>query len=401
MEPLCDADCAFTFTREEVIVRDKKGTAILTGWREATEPMIWLIDLQPEESNLPAMLNNYKQATLAAYITYDLPSVAALFRYFHAAAEFPVSSAWIKGISAGNYSSWTGINLSNTTQYCPSAKATIMGHLVPKHQGIRSTDTNFPPSSSPEEPMPQLKPNKIFIQITPISKLYTDNTCRLPVYARCGHQYVMITYHCDANMILAVPFKTSKDTHRLKSYDKIMQRLRNYKFIVDLQILDNEASAEYKRVIKNKWNFNYQLVPHNTHRSNTAERSICTFKANFISIFSGFAPDLPHNLWDLFLPQTEVTLNLLRKATLDPYISAWAYFHGPFNYDATPLGNLGFNIIDHNKTGTRNSWDIRGIAGRHVGIEIQHYQCHTIVSKATKAAQVSDTVELRHHHLTL
>ena len=54
----------------------------------------------------------------------------------------------------------------------------------------------------------------------------------------------MIAYHYDTNLILAVPFKTRKDTHHLKSCDKIMQHLNNHNLTVDLQILDNEASAE-------------------------------------------------------------------------------------------------------------------------------------------------------------
>ena len=134
-----------------------------------------------------------------------------------------------------------------------------------------------------------------------------------------------------------------------------MQRLRNNKLRVDLQILENEASAEYNRIIKDKWKNNYQFVPSNTHRSNAAERAIRIFKALFISILAGIVPDFLQNLWDLLLPQTEVTLNLLRQATLDPSRSARAYFHGPLNYDATPLGPLGCYIIDHKKTGTRNS----------------------------------------------
>ena len=35
-----------------------------------------------------------------------------------------------------------------------------------------------------------------------------------------------------------------------------------------------------------------------------------------------------------------------------------------------------------------------------MGVSLQHYRCHTIVAKATRAAQISDTVEFRHHHLT-
>ena len=39
-------------------------------------------------------------------------------------------------------------------------------------------------------------------------------------------------------------------------------------------------------------------------------------------------------------------------------------------------------------------------AGWNVGVALQHYRCHTIVAKATRAAQISDTVEFRHYHLT-
>ena len=83
-----------------------------------------------------------------------------------------------------------------------------------------------------------------------------------------------------------------------------MRRLRDNKITVDLQILDNEESAEYKRAITKKWNANYQLVTPNTHWSNTAERTIRTFKAQFLSILAGVAPDSPRNLLDLLLPQT-------------------------------------------------------------------------------------------------
>ena len=38
--PLWDKDCAVTFMREAVIVRDKQVTAVLTGWREAIGPRL-------------------------------------------------------------------------------------------------------------------------------------------------------------------------------------------------------------------------------------------------------------------------------------------------------------------------------------------------------------------------
>ena len=171
-----------------------------------------------------------------------------------------------------------------------------------------------------------------------------------------------------------------------------MQRITDNKLSVDIKILYNEASAEYKRSIKTNWNSNYQLVPPHTHWSNAAERAIRTLKAHFLSILAGVAPDFPKNMWDLLLPQAELTLNLLRQATLDPSQSVWSYFHGPFNYDTTPIAHLGCDIIAHTKIGTRNSWDFRGAAGWYVGVALQHYRCHTIVAKATRAVQISDTV---------
>ena len=128
--PLCDADCTVTFTRAAVVVRDARGMPVLTGWRENSGPRLWRIALQPDEEHLPKMPNTAHRTTLEAYSAYDLPSVEALIRYFHAAAGYPVRSTWLTSISAGNYSSWSGLTLANATKYCPLATSTIMGHLV-------------------------------------------------------------------------------------------------------------------------------------------------------------------------------------------------------------------------------------------------------------------------------
>ena len=178
-----------------------------------------------------------------------------------------------------------------------------MGHLVQKRQGFWSTKPKIPATSSPIPQLPQVRSNELHLQVTPISKLYTDDTSRFPVCAVSVNQYIMSAYHCNANLILTEPFASRKDTHRLLAYDKIMQSLSDNQLIVDLQILYNEESAEYKRAIMKKWNANYQLLPPNTHRINAAERAICTFKAHFLSIFAGVALYFPRNLWDLLLPQ--------------------------------------------------------------------------------------------------
>jgi hypothetical protein len=56
---------------------------------------------------------------------------------------------------------------------------------------------------------------------------------------------------------------------------------------VDLQILDNEASAAYKQAIMFTWQSKFQLVPPEMHCCNHAERAIRTFKDHFLSILVG------------------------------------------------------------------------------------------------------------------
>jgi hypothetical protein len=54
---------------------------------------------------------------------------------------------------------------------------------------------------------------------------------------------------------------------------------------------------------------------------------------------------LPY-LLDLHLPQAELTLNLLWQSTFNPWISAWEYFQGPFDFNKTPLGLLNTHISE-------------------------------------------------------
>ena len=49
---------------------------------------------------------------------------------------------------------------------------------------------------------------------------------------------------------------------------------------------------------------------------------------------------------------------------------------------------------------TRNTWDFRGKDGWSLGCSLEHYWCQRVAPKDTKAVQISDTHEYRHHYLT-
>jgi hypothetical protein len=199
-----------------------------------------------------------------------------------------------------------------------------MGHFAQQCQNVRSTKPKQPtpaPLVCPSPPV-DTPSNQVYVVTQPLSKLFTDDTGRFPVRDCSGNQYVMIAFHADGNLILQQAFKNKSNRHRIAAYNAIMTRLAARGLSVDLQILDNKASTAYKEAIIFKRKATFQLVPPDMHHRNRAERAIRTFKDHFLAILAGVDAAFPPYLWDLLLPQAELTLNLLRQATLNPRISA-------------------------------------------------------------------------------
>jgi hypothetical protein len=174
-----------------------------------------------------------------------------------------------------------------------------------------------------------------------------------------------------------------------------MTRLAARGLSVDFQIVNNEASMAYKEAIIFKWNAKFQLVPPDMHCQNWAKCAICTFKDHFLAILASVNSAFPPYLWDLLLPQTELTLNLLRQAMLNPRISMWELFEG------TPLGLVGCCVLIHAKTVTRRSWDFRAKPGFYIGPALDSYRCFKLVKTNTKSKVISDIVKFCHLYLSV
>ena len=95
-----------------------------------------------------------------------------------------------------------------------------------------------------------------------------------------------------------------------------------------------------------------------------------------------------------------MTLNFLRQSNIDPTRSAWEFFNAPFDYAATPIGNLGCRIIILKKPSVRNIWDFHGKDEWSLGCSLEHYWWQLVAPKDTKAVKVSDTLEYWHQYLT-
>jgi hypothetical protein len=139
-------------------------------------------------------------------------------------------------------------------------------------------------------------------------------------------------------------------------------------------------------------------VPPHCHRHDAAERAIRTFKEHFVAGLSSVDPAFPLHLWDRLLPQSEITLNLLRTSRLYPHLSAAAHFHGLVDYNKTVFAPPGCKIIAQEKPGTRGTWDPYGQHGYSLGPAMHHYRCQNFYISATASEWIVDTLEFFPHN---
>jgi hypothetical protein len=91
-----------------------------------------------------------------------------------------------------------------------------------------------------------------------------------------------------------------------------------------------------------------QLVPPHNHHVNADERAISTFKDHFVAALAIVDMLCPLQLWDKFLPQVKLMLNLLRFSHCNPLISSNHKLYGPFDFNKTPLAPLGTKALVYN-----------------------------------------------------
>ena len=159
----------------------------------------------------------------------------------------------------------------------------------------------------------------------------------------------MVMVEIDSNAILVEPMKSRKDDELIRAYDVLVSRIHRAGLKPTKHVLDNEVSEKMKNHIRKDWKLQLELVPPGCHRRNAAEVAIRNFKSHFISILAGVSDGFPLSLWDRLLPQTEVTLNLIRQSNATPKVSAYAHLNGPFDYNKMPLAPMGCRAQVHEK----------------------------------------------------
>jgi hypothetical protein len=72
------------------------------------------------------------------------------------------------------------------------------------------------------------------------------------------------------------------------------------------------------------------------------------FKNHFKAIIAVVDDSFPMKLWDKLLPQTVLTLNLLRQSNFAPTVLAYHHVHENFNCNKMPLAPMGCAVQLHN-----------------------------------------------------
>jgi hypothetical protein len=123
----------------------------------------------------------------------------------------------------------------------------------------------------------------------------------------------------------------------------------------NLLLLANAASKFLKKYLT-PTSVDYQLVPPHNHCRNAAERAIPTWKNHFIATLAAINDGFPLHLWDMLVPQANITLNLLRGSCINPKLSADAQIPGFFGYNHTPLAPPGTRVLAHKAKNVCRSW---------------------------------------------
>jgi hypothetical protein len=141
--------------------------------------------------------------------------------------------------------------------------------------------------------------------------MYTNLTGAFPIGSFKNMQYIFIAYVYDLNAIIIRLMPSRTYAAMIMAFTEVFTILRAWGYQPALNVMDNKCSkAVEKHICSNRMDI--QLVPPHNHRVNAVEQAIANFKEHFVAALATVDMLCPLQLWDKFLPQVELTLNLLR-----------------------------------------------------------------------------------------
>jgi hypothetical protein len=372
---LCDSGCSVTFTQDQVTV-SKNEKCVMYGSRDP-KSRLWRVDLKKRFETNQVQCNH----------AHDNSNQKDLINYLHAACFSPVKSTWITAIKNRNFSSWPLLTEHAVEKHLSKSTSSTKGHLNQQRQNEPDLDHG-------------IKTQFVYAATIDSGQIYTDQTGIFPVVSSKGNKYIMILYDYDSNAILAQPIKDRTATELLKAFQIMEQEFVARGLKPKLMTLDNEASKLLNTYLHQQ-DITFQLVPPYSHRRNSAERAIRSFKDHLIAGLCSTDKSFPMHLWDRLLPQAVITLNMLRTSRINPKLSAATHIFGQYDFNRAPIAPPGTIIIAHETPSRRRTWAPHGQYGWYIGPALEHYRCYTVYITKKKGERIVETVEFSPEKVTL
>ena len=383
---LCNAGCDIAFTKIGCTISYRGRTVLCAN--KCTRTGLWMIPLTAAPPSVPtpptdAPTDNLPIATAA---NIEATSTAAEYaRFIHQALCSPPAATLLRALDRSKeLATIPGFSARLIRNHLPLSTATDKGHMRRHRQGTRSTRSSQPAILDARRQVDDLLPTEeicgahdifCFAALADLTSgtMYTDLPGAFPVRSFRSMQYIFVAYVYDLNAILVRAMPSKNDGAMIAAFTDILATLATRDYHPTLNVMDNECSKAVEAHIR-KNNMDIHLVPPHNHRVNAAERAIATFKEHFIAGLATVDKDCPLQLWDEFLPQVELTLNLLRFSRRDPSKSANEEVNGFFDYNKTPIAPLGTKGLVYDDPAVRASWAPHGTDAYYVGAAPKHYR---------------------------
>ena len=309
-------------------------------------------------------------------------------KFYHSSLGATPLRTLKQAVCAGYLKSWAGLT-PQSIKKLTEPDYTYFGHLDHVRKNIQSTqDDEW--KHTLESPIVN-KSNTFYHKIINFNDtISTDQTGKFSCMSSKQMNYILVTYSYDTNAILARPLKSKSSTELTTVIVKIHQYLTKRGYKPKHHWLDNEVSTKLLDTLQDM-NVTVHLVPPYCHRKLAAERAIRTYKNHFITILCMTHPEFPMKLWCSLIPQSEMTLNMVRPCRFNPLMSAHTALEGEFQYADTPLAPLGSLAIAGTTPSQRASWAPHGTRAWVIGPAMNHYRCISLYVPKTNGHITADT----------
>ena len=415
---LCNAGCTVEFTMIGCNIT-YRGRKIVCG-KKCTATGLWMIPItdkpnaiQPTINQTSPTAHNYDTINSAkefATNTIQTSTMEELAKYYHQCLLSPPKLTLLQSINNQPLRTFPGLTYGLISKHLPPSTATDKGHMKRRKQNIRSTRSNKTDIQHAKfEVMDMHPPQQMcaaldmfcFAALADANEgtMYTDLTGKFPVRSYKNNQYVFVAYFYSLNAIIVWPMPNRADNAMVATFKDIIEHLKSCGHQPQLNVMDNECSKAVKTYI-NSENINIQLVEPHDHHVNAAERAIQTFKHHFIAGLATVDIDFPIQLWDEFLPQAQMTLNMLRTSRQNPNKTAYEELHGQFDFNKTPIAPLGTRALIYDDPDSRTSWAPRGIDAFYISPALLHYRCLRFFNPESRSFRTSGSYKLYPTHCT-